>query len=65
MNIKKEDKMLLFIKNLISDKLNTSYIDIFRVKEVKEVTILLKLLDIKIHSRFHVLLLKKVFSNTL
>ena len=65
MNIKKEDIMLLFIKNLINDKLDALYVDFFKVKEVKRITILLKLLDIKIYLRFYISLLKKVLSNTL
>ena len=57
--------MLLFIRNLINDKLNTLYINIFRVKEVREVTILLKLSNIKIYLRFYILLLKKISFNIL
>ena len=63
-NIKKDDKVLLLIKNLTNDKLETSYIRVFKVKEVKGVTALLKLLNTKIYLRFYILLLKKVFSNT-
>ena len=58
-NIKKGDKVLLLIKNLINSKLEILYIEVFKVKDVKEVTILLKLLNIKIYLRFHVSLLKK------
>ena len=59
-NIKKEDKVLLLTKNLMNDKLKILYIGVFKVKEVKGVTILLKLFNIKIYLRFYVLLLKKV-----
>ena len=58
-NIKKEDKILLSTKNLINNKLENSYAKAFLIKEVKEVTILLKLLNIKIFSRFYTFLLKK------
>ena len=56
--------MLLFIKNLINNKLNKLYIEAFKVKEVKGIITLLKLPDIKIFSRFHVSLLKKVSLET-
>ena len=62
-NIKEGNKVLLLIKNLIDDKLEILYIKVFKVKEVKGITILLKLLSIKIYLRFHVSLLKKVFLN--
>ena len=52
--------MLLFIKNLINDELDKLYIEVFKVKEVKEVTALLKLLNIKIFLRFYISLFKKV-----
>ena len=52
--------MFLFIKNLIDNKLNKLYIEVFKVKEVKSVTTLLKLLNIKIFLKFYVSLLKKV-----
>ena len=60
MFIKKEDKVFLFIKNLINNKLNKLYIKAFRIKEVKSVIALLKLLDIKIFLRFYISLFKKV-----
>ena len=63
--MKKEDKILLFIRNLINDKLDTSYINIFRIKEVKKVTILFKLLNIKIYLYFYISLLKKISLETL
>ena len=65
MKVKEGNKVLLFIRNLIIDKLNTSYVGVFRVKEVREITILLKLSDIKIYLQFYILLLKKISSNTL
>ena len=49
MKLKKENNMLLSTRNLTSDKLNILYMNTFRVKEVKRVTILLELLDIKIY----------------
>ena len=59
--IKKEDNVLLLIKNLTNNKLKTLYIEVFNIKKVNRVTILLKLLNTKISLRFYVLLLKKTF----
>ena len=64
MLIKKEDRVLLLIKNLINNKINKLYIKIFKIKEVKSVIALLKLLNIKIFLKFHVSLFKKVLLNT-
>ena len=47
--LKKENNVLLSTRNLISDKLNISYISAFRIKEVKRITVLLELLDTKIY----------------
>ena len=47
--IKKEDKILLFTRNLTSDKLNILYVKVFRIKEIKEIIILLELSNIKIY----------------
>ena len=63
-DIRKEDKVLLLIKNLINDKLEILYIKVFKVKKVREVIVLLELLNIKIYLRFYVLLLKKVLLDT-
>ena len=63
-NIKEEDKVLLLIKNLTNNKLEVLYIEVFKIKEVKGVIILLKLLNIKIYLRFYISLLKKVFLDT-
>ena len=49
----------------MNDKLNTLYIEVFRVKEIKSVIVLLELSNIKIYSRFHVFLLKKASLNIL
>ena len=59
-DIKEDNKVLLLIKNLTNDKLEILYIKVFKVKEVREITILLKLLSTKTYLRFHVSLLKKV-----
>ena len=58
--IKKRNKVLFLIKNLINDKLKNLYIKTFLIKEIKEITILLKLLNIKTFFRFHTSLFKKV-----
>ena len=60
--IKKEDKVLLLIRNLINNKLNNSYTKVFLIKEIRKVMILLKLSNIKTFSRFHTLLFKKASS---
>ena len=60
MNIKKGNKVLLLTKNLINDKLEILYIKVFKVKEVRGVTILLELLNTKTYLRFYISLLKKV-----
>ena len=65
MIIKKGDKMLLFIKNLMNDKLNNLYIEAFRVENVRDVTTLLTLSNIKKISRFYMFMLKKTSSSTL
>lgn len=57
--IKKENKILLFTKNLINDKLNILFIEIFKIKKVKDVIILFKLLNTKIFLRFYIFLFKK------
>ena len=57
--------MLLFKRNLINNKLNILYIRAFKIKEIREVTILLKLSNIKIYSRFYIFLLKKVLYDIL
>ena len=64
MNIKKKNKVLLFTKNLISDKLNNSYIETFKIEDVKDVTALLILLSIKTFFRFHISMLKKASLST-
>ena len=58
-DIRERNKILLLIKNFTNDKLKILYIKVFKVKEVKGVTILLKLLNTKTYLRFHVSLLKK------
>ena len=62
--IQQDDKMLLSIKNLIDKKLNKSFIEIFQVEKVKDVTTTLRLSNTKIFFKFHVELLKKVFAST-
>ena len=64
MNIKKENKVLLFIKNLINDKLNNSYIKAFKIENIKNVTTLLTLSSIKTFFKFHTSMLKKTSSST-
>ena len=39
------------------------YIELFKIKEVREVTILLKLLNTKIYLKFYISLLKKISLN--
>ena len=56
--------MLLFIKNLINNKLNNSYIKAFRIENVYNVTAFLTLSNIKTFSRFHTFMLKKALSST-
>ena len=51
-NIEKRNKILLFTKFFINNKLNNSYIKTFLIKNVKKITTLLALLNIKIFSRF-------------
>lgn len=57
--IKKENKILLLIKNPIDDKFEISYAEDFLIKEVKEIIIILTLLDIKICLKFYVSLIRK------
>ena len=63
-NIKKNNKILLFIKNLISDKLNNSYTKTFIIKNVKNVIALLILSTTKTFLKFYILMLKKFSSST-
>ena len=60
MKIKKKDKMLLFIKNLINNKLNNFYIEAFKIKNVRNIITLLILLNIKIFLKFYTLIFKKL-----
>ena len=62
--IKNGDKVLLLIKNLIDNKLEILYIKVFKVKDIRGVTALLRLLNIKIYLRFYVSLFKKVSLDT-
>ena len=52
--------MFLFTKNLTKNKLNTLFIEIFKIKKIKNITILLKLSNIKMFSKFHISLFKKI-----
>ena len=63
-DIRKEDKVLLSTKNLTDKKLNKSFIEIFKIKNIKEVIATLQLSETNIFSKFHVELLKKIFSAT-
>ena len=58
-DIKEEDKVLLSTKNLINNKLDILYIETFRGKDVKNITTLLKLSNIRIYLRVYISLLKK------
>ena len=57
--------MFLFIKNLLKNKFDTSFIKIFKIKKIKNITILFKLLNIKIFFKFYILFLKKALLNIL
>lgn len=58
-NIKKENKILLSIKNFTNNKIKRFFMKAFPIKEVKEVMILLTLSRIKTFLRFHISLFKK------
>ena len=58
-NIKKKDKVLLFTKNLINNKLNNLYVKAFMIKNIKNVITLFTLFNMKIFLRFYTLMLKK------
>ena len=58
-NIKKNNKILLFTKNLINNKLNNLYVKTFMIKNIKNVTVLLTLSDIKTFLKFYTLMLKR------
>ena len=58
-NIKKKIKVLLFTRNFIKNKLNNLYVKTFIIKNVKNVTTLSTLLNIKIFLRFYTLMIKK------
>ena len=62
--IEKSDKVLLFTRNLTSDKLNNSYVKAFKIENVKNVTTLLTLLNTKTFSKFHTSMLKKTSQST-
>ena len=57
--------MFLFIKNLIKNKFNTSFIEIFKIKKIKNVIILFKLLNIKFFLKFYIFLFKKILFDIL
>ena len=54
--------MFLFIKNLIKNKFNISFIEIFKIKKI---IILFKLLNIKIFFKLYIFFFKKILFNTL
>ena len=56
--IKPKDKILLSIKKLINDKLDTPYIGTFRILNMKNTTVELSLPDTKIFPKFHASLIK-------
>ena len=58
----KKKKKKLFIKNLIKNKLDMSFIKIFKIKKIIN---LFELLNIKIFLKFYVLFFKKVLFNIL
>lgn len=58
-NIKKGDKVLLSIKNLIERKLDKLYIGAFKVQDVKGTTAHLRLLSTGIFPKFYISLFKK------
>ena len=47
------------MKNLIKDKLERSYIRLYRIKNVRNIIVKLELLDISIFLKFYVLIIKK------
>ena len=56
--------MFLFTKNLIKNKFNISFIKIFKIKEIKNVTIFLKLSNIKMVFKFYISFIKKTLKKT-
>ena len=62
--IQEEDKILLSIKNLTNKKLNKSFIEIFQVEKINDITTTLKLSNTEIFLKFHVELLKKALART-
>ena len=54
-----------FIKNLIKDKFNTSFIKIFKIKNIKNITILFELSNINFFSKFYILFFKKILFDIL
>ena len=63
-DIREENKILLSTKNLTDKKLNKSFIEVFKIKNIKKITTTLQLFKTSILSKFHVKLLKKAFSAT-
>ena len=57
--IKKKNKMLLLTKFFINNKLNNFYVETFKIENVRDVTTLLILLNIKTFSKFHISIFKK------
>ena len=62
--IKPGDKTLLSTKNLIDNKLDTTYIGAFKMLNVKNTTIELSLFDTRIFPKFHASLIKKAPPDT-
>ena len=63
-DIREENKVRLSTKNLTDKKLNKSFIEAFKIKNIKEVIATLQFFETDIFSKFHVELLKKTLSAT-
>ena len=55
-----EDNVLVYTENMTTDKLDTLYIGLYKIIDIKETTVHLSLLGTKIYLKFHVSLIKKV-----
>ena len=56
--------MFLFTKNLTENKFNTSFIEIFKIKKIRDIIVFLKLSNIKTFFRFYISVIKKALKET-
>ena len=57
--------MLVYITNIINDKLDNSYIELYKIINIKDIIVYLILLEIKVYLKFYISLFRKVLLDIL